>query len=35
VLKLRSVWTSGDWDQYWDFHLQEEHRRNYPTAEAA
>lgn len=35
VLKLRSVWSSGDWDEYWDFHLREEHRRNYPAAEAA
>jgi hypothetical protein len=35
VLKLRSVWTSGDWDPYWNFHLQQEHRRNYPVAQAA
>lgn len=35
VLKLRSVWSSGDWDEYWDFHLREEHRRNYLAAEAA
>lgn len=35
VLKLRSVWSSDDWDEYWDFHLRQEHRRNYPAAEAA
>jgi hypothetical protein len=35
VLKLRAVRTSGDWDDYWRFHLQREHERNYPTAKAA
>lgn len=35
VLRLRSVWSSGDWEQYWNFHLRQEHRRNYPIAEAA
>jgi len=29
VLKLRSIVTSGDFDNYWDFHLQCEHGRNY------
>jgi hypothetical protein len=35
VLKLRAVRTSGDWDNYWAFHLQQEHARNYPDAKAA
>ncbi len=35
VLKLRAIRTSGDWDEYWRFHLQREHARNYPAAKAA
>jgi hypothetical protein len=35
VLKLRAIRTSGDWDEYWDFHLKQEHARNYPDASAA
>jgi hypothetical protein len=35
VLKLRSIRTSGDWDDYWAFHLKKEHARNYPDAKAA
>jgi hypothetical protein len=35
VLKLRAVRTSGDWDDYWRFHLEKEHARNYPDAKAA
>ncbi len=35
VLKLRAVRTSGDWDDYWRFHLEREHARNYPDAKAA
>jgi hypothetical protein len=35
VLKLRAIRTSGDWDDYWRFHLEEEHVRNYPNAKAA
>jgi hypothetical protein len=35
VLKMRAVRTSGDWDDYWRFHLQREHARNYPGAKAA
>lgn len=35
VLKLRAIRTSGDWDDYWRFHLQKEHARNYPATEAA
>lgn len=34
VLKLRAIRTSGDWDDYWRFHLQREHARNYPAGPA-
>jgi hypothetical protein len=29
VLRLRSVYISGDWDKYWRFHLLQEHQRNH------
>jgi hypothetical protein len=29
VLKLRSMVTSGDFDDYWTFHLKQEHLRNH------
>jgi hypothetical protein len=29
TLLLRSVWTSGDWDAYWDAHMAQEHQRLY------
>jgi hypothetical protein len=29
VLKLRSLRASGDFDEYWDFHLQQEYKRNH------
>jgi hypothetical protein len=29
VLRLRSLYISGDWDEYWRFHLQQEHKRNH------
>jgi hypothetical protein len=35
VLKLRAIRTSGDWDDYWRFHLEKEHARNYPATKAA
>jgi hypothetical protein len=35
VLKLRGIHTSGDWEEYWRFHLQREHARNHPYAAAA
>lgn len=35
VLKLRAIRTSGDWEDYWRFHLEREHARNYPDANAA
>ncbi len=35
VLKLRAIRISGDWDDYWRFHLEKEHGRNYLAAKAA
>lgn len=29
VLRLRSLYISGDWDEYWRFHLLQEHKRNH------
>lgn len=29
VLRLRSLWSSGDFDAYWEFHLEQTHDRNY------
>ena len=29
VLRLRSLYVSGDWDEYWRFHLRQEHKRNH------
>jgi hypothetical protein len=29
VLRLRSLHISGDWDEYWRFHLHQEYKRNY------
>jgi hypothetical protein len=29
VLRLRSLRASGDFDEYWDFHLQQEYKRNH------
>jgi hypothetical protein len=29
VLRLRSLRASGDFDEYWEFHLQQEHKRNH------
>lgn len=29
VLQLRSLRASGDFDEYWDFHLQQEYKRNH------
>lgn len=31
VLKLRSIAKSGEWDDYWDFHLDKERTRNYTS----
>jgi hypothetical protein len=30
VLQLRAIWANGDWDAYWEWHLQQEHERNHP-----
>jgi hypothetical protein len=29
ILKLRAIRANGDWDQYWDWHQQQEHQRTY------
>ncbi|NRB07152.1 MAG: ISKra4 family transposase, partial [Richelia sp.] len=29
VLPLGSLYISGDWHEYWQFHLQQEHKRNH------
>ena len=29
VLRLRSLYISGDWYEYWRFHLKQEHKRNH------
>lgn len=31
MIRLRSLYLSGDLDDYWDFHLEQEHRRLYPS----
>jgi hypothetical protein len=35
ILKLRALHSSGDWDDYWRFHQQQEALRNYPKMPAA
>jgi hypothetical protein len=35
MLKLRGLHSSGDWDNYWRFHEQQEAVRNYPKMPAA
>jgi hypothetical protein len=34
VLRLRALRTSGDFDDYWTFHLEREHRRNHARSYA-
>ncbi len=34
ILKLRALIINGDFDTYWDFHLQREHERNHPPSYA-
>lgn len=29
ILKIRALDKSGDWDEYWDFHMKQEHNRLY------
>lgn len=31
VLRLRSLWASGDFDEYWDFHVAAERQRNHTS----
>jgi hypothetical protein len=31
VLQLRSLRASGDFDEYWEFHLQQEYKRNHES----
>jgi len=31
ILQLRALITNGDFDAYWDWHLQREHERNHPA----
>ena len=31
VLRLRSLWVSSDFEAYWRFHLEQEHKRNHTT----
>jgi len=31
ILRLRSLYISGDWHEYWRFHLKQEHKRNHLT----
>jgi hypothetical protein len=31
ILKLRTLISNGDFDQYWAWHLQQEHQRNHHT----
>jgi hypothetical protein len=35
ILDLRAVRINGDWDAYWQFHQQQQHRRLYGPAPAA
>jgi hypothetical protein len=34
ILRLRALWTNGDWDAYWTFHKQQEALRNAPKLAA-
>jgi len=31
ILKLRALRSNGDWDQYWTYHLSQEHHRIHET----
>ena len=33
MLKLRAVHLSGDFDTYWEFHVQQEQQRLYPDGQ--
>ena len=32
IVQLRAIYLSGDFDRYWDFHIEQDQRRLYPTA---
>jgi hypothetical protein len=32
IVQLRAVYLSGDFDQYWQFHIDEAQKRLYPAA---
>jgi hypothetical protein len=31
ILKLRALRSNGDFDEYWDYHLDQERQRNHPS----
>ena len=31
VVKLRAIYLSGDFDRYWEFHIQQDQQRLYPA----
>jgi hypothetical protein len=31
IVKLRAIYLSGDFDRYWEFHIEQDQRRLYPT----
>ena len=31
VVKLRAIYLSGDFDRYWEFHIQQDQQRLYPS----
>jgi hypothetical protein len=32
IVQLRAIYLSGDFDRYWQFHIEQDQRRLYPTA---
>ena len=32
IVQLRAVYLSGDFDRYWQFHMDQDQRRLYPAA---
>ena len=35
ILRLRALYSSGDFDEYWEFHMEQEHLRNHGSRYAA
>ena len=35
IVKLRAIFLSGDFDRYWEFHIQQDQQRLYPARWAA